>query len=126
LPDFTEYRLPEMDAAGIDVQLLSLTVPGLQAGTLVNDHLKGHYFDEPRYDEVWAVLEELSVPLYRWHALWRRLKVLRSQQRGGQRARGHTARIVRAKSHYRQRTEAAVRCPAPAMRARSRPELPAQ
>jgi 2,3-dihydroxybenzoate decarboxylase len=30
LPDFTEYRLPEMDDAGIDVQALSLTVPGLQ------------------------------------------------------------------------------------------------
>src|SRR5260370_119277 len=54
LPDFTEYRMPEMDAAGIDVQVLSLTVPGLQ----------GHYVDEPRYDEVWAALEELSVPLY--------------------------------------------------------------
>jgi 2,3-dihydroxybenzoate decarboxylase len=31
LPDFTQYRLPEMDAAGIDLQVLSLTVPGLQA-----------------------------------------------------------------------------------------------
>src|SRR5262245_61944047 len=30
LPDFTEYRLPEMDEAGIDIQVLSLTVPGLQ------------------------------------------------------------------------------------------------
>jgi len=29
-PDFNEYRLPEMDEAGIDVQVLSLTVPGLQ------------------------------------------------------------------------------------------------
>jgi 2,3-dihydroxybenzoate decarboxylase len=30
LPDFTEYRLAEMDEAGIDVQVLSLTSPGLQ------------------------------------------------------------------------------------------------
>jgi 2,3-dihydroxybenzoate decarboxylase len=30
LPDFTEYRLAEMDGAGIDVQVLSHTVPGLQ------------------------------------------------------------------------------------------------
>jgi amidohydrolase family protein len=31
LPDFTGYRLPEMDAAGIAIKVLSLTVPGLQA-----------------------------------------------------------------------------------------------
>jgi 2,3-dihydroxybenzoate decarboxylase len=31
LPDFTEYRLADMDAADIDVQVLSLTVPGVQA-----------------------------------------------------------------------------------------------
>jgi 2,3-dihydroxybenzoate decarboxylase len=30
LPDFTEYRLAEMDDAGIDVKVLSLTAPGLQ------------------------------------------------------------------------------------------------
>jgi 2,3-dihydroxybenzoate decarboxylase len=30
LADFTRYRLPEMDDAGIDVQVLSLTAPGLQ------------------------------------------------------------------------------------------------
>lgn len=30
LPDFTEYRLAEMDEAGIDLQVLSLTSPGLQ------------------------------------------------------------------------------------------------
>jgi 2,3-dihydroxybenzoate decarboxylase len=30
LPDFTEYRLSEMDDAGIDIQVLSLTSPGLQ------------------------------------------------------------------------------------------------
>jgi 2,3-dihydroxybenzoate decarboxylase len=104
-----------MDAAGINVQVLSLTGPGLQAdidpaaarddarfandylaqvvagypdrfrgfaalpmqdpkaaaaeldrcvrelgfcGALVNDHLQGHYVDEPRYDEVRAALEE--------------------------------------------------------------------
>jgi 2,3-dihydroxybenzoate decarboxylase len=30
LTDFTEYRLPEMDAHGIDTQVLSLTAPGIQ------------------------------------------------------------------------------------------------
>jgi 2,3-dihydroxybenzoate decarboxylase len=30
LTDFSEYRLSEMDDAGIDIQVLSLTVPGLQ------------------------------------------------------------------------------------------------
>ncbi|MGV0811046.1 amidohydrolase family protein [Mycolicibacterium boenickei] len=33
LVDFEEYRLPEMDAHGIDIQVLSLTVPGIQADT---------------------------------------------------------------------------------------------
>ncbi|MCW2936327.1 MAG: amidohydrolase [Actinomycetia bacterium] len=30
LGDFTEHRLPEMDRYGIDMQVLSLTSPGLQ------------------------------------------------------------------------------------------------
>ena len=30
LTDFTEYRLPDMDRHGIDVQVLSLTAPGIQ------------------------------------------------------------------------------------------------
>jgi 2,3-dihydroxybenzoate decarboxylase len=30
LTDFTEYRLPEMDEAGIDIHVLSLTIPGMQ------------------------------------------------------------------------------------------------
>jgi 2,3-dihydroxybenzoate decarboxylase len=30
LADFTEYRLPEMDKHGIDMQVLSLTAPGVQ------------------------------------------------------------------------------------------------
>ena len=34
LPDFTEYRLPEMDATGIDTQVLSLTVPRGVRGVL--------------------------------------------------------------------------------------------
>ena len=49
LPDYTEYRLADMDAAGIEVQVLSLTVPGVQADVdaksaleharFANDHL---------------------------------------------------------------------------------------
>jgi 2,3-dihydroxybenzoate decarboxylase len=31
LVDFTEYRLPDMDRNGVDVQVLSLTSPGIQA-----------------------------------------------------------------------------------------------
>ena len=121
LRDFTEYRLPEMDENGIDIQVLSQTVPGIQTdqdaasardnaryandylarvvadhptrfrgfaalpmqdpkaaveeleravrelgfcGALINNHLDGHYLDEPRYEELWSALEELSVPLY--------------------------------------------------------------
>lgn len=121
LPDFSQYRIPAMDAAGIDVQVLSLTPPGLQVdieassavdaarrandylaeviaqhpsrfagfaalplqdpdaavaeltrgveelglrGALVNDYLGGEYLDQPRYDELWAALASLGVPLY--------------------------------------------------------------
>ncbi|OBI55796.1 amidohydrolase family protein [Mycobacterium sp. E796] len=49
LPDFTDYRLAEMDEAGIDMQVLSLTSPGLQVdidaerartnARFANDHL---------------------------------------------------------------------------------------
>ena len=30
LVDFTEYRLPDMDRNGVDMQVLSLTSPGIQ------------------------------------------------------------------------------------------------
>ncbi|MFB7595018.1 amidohydrolase family protein [Streptomyces sp. NPDC056160] len=49
LADFEELRLPDMDAHGIDIQVLSLSVPGVQADTdataavadarFANDHL---------------------------------------------------------------------------------------
>ncbi|ULP41580.1 amidohydrolase family protein [Mycobacterium lentiflavum] len=57
LADFTEKRLPDMDAAGLDVQVLSLTAPGLQAepdakvatakATAVNDFLAGIIAEHP-------------------------------------------------------------------------------
>ncbi|MFD4675990.1 amidohydrolase family protein [Lentzea sp. NPDC058450] len=121
LVDFENERLPDMDAHGIDVQVLSLTVPGIQAdvdaaaarenaklandflaevvsrhptrfagfaalptqdpdasvaelvrgveelgfrGALVNGHTRGRHLDDPAYDQLWAALEELGVPLY--------------------------------------------------------------
>lgn len=135
LPDVTQWRLPEMDENGIAMQVLSLTVPGIEAdgdaaravanagfvndhlagvveqhpdrfaafaalplqdpdaavrelerairelgfkGALVNDHVQGKYLDDPAFDEVWAALAELGVPLYlhpgmppadTWHVL---------------------------------------------------------
>lgn len=121
LADVTELRLADMDAHGVDVQVLSLTSPGLEAiedpaeavcaarrcndylaeviaghparfagfaalplqdpdaavaelrravtelgltGALHNDHVHGHYLDEPQFRPLWAELERLGVTLY--------------------------------------------------------------
>ena len=121
LDDLTELRLADMDAHGVDMQVLSLSVPGLEVitdpaaavtaarrvndylanavaehptrfagfaalplqdptaavaelrraveelglkGVLYNDHVQGHYLDEPRFRPVWAELERLGVTLY--------------------------------------------------------------
>lgn len=57
LKDFTEMRLPEMDRAGVDVQVLSLTSPGIQMqpdtaiaiadAHRANDHLLAVISDHP-------------------------------------------------------------------------------
>ena len=121
LADITELRLADMDEHGVDVQVLSLTTPGVEAiedpvetvatarrvndhlagvvaarparfagfaalplqdpkaavvelrraveqlglkGVLHNDHVHGHYLDEPQFRPVWAELERLGVTLY--------------------------------------------------------------
>jgi 2,3-dihydroxybenzoate decarboxylase len=121
LGDLTELRLADMDANGVDVQVLSLSTPGLEViddpkeavaaarsvndylakavaehptrfagfatlplqdpdaavvelrraveelglkGVLHNDHVRGHYLDEPQFKPVWAELERLGVTLY--------------------------------------------------------------
>lgn len=121
LDDLTELRLADMDANGVDVQVLSYSTPGLEViedpaeavavarrvndhlakvvaahpkrfagfavlplqdpkaavvelrravkelglkGVLYNDHVRGHYLDEPRFRPVWAELERLGVTLY--------------------------------------------------------------
>ncbi|MEU1190335.1 amidohydrolase family protein [Streptomyces sp. NPDC005859] len=121
LDDLTELRLADMDANGVDVQILSYSTPGLEViedpaeavavarrvndflakavaahpkrfagfavlplqdpkaavvelrravdelglkGVLYNDHVRGHYLDEPQFRPVWAELERLGVTLY--------------------------------------------------------------
>jgi 2,3-dihydroxybenzoate decarboxylase len=121
LADFTELRLADMDEHGVDMQVLSLTSPGVETiedpseavatarrvndhladvvaahptrfagfatlplqdpkaavvelrraveqlglkGVLHNDHVQGHYLDEPQFRPVWAELERLGVTLY--------------------------------------------------------------
>jgi predicted TIM-barrel fold metal-dependent hydrolase len=120
LADIAELRLADMDAHGVDVQVLSLSSgveviadpaeaaaaarkvndylaqvvadhPGRFAGfaalplqdpdlavaelrraveelglkgALHNDHVRGHYLDEPQFRPVWAELERLGVTLY--------------------------------------------------------------
>lgn len=118
---FEEHRLPAMDAAGVDIQVLSANWPAAQGyidaetavaaarefndagyelmqiapdrfrcfatlplqdpaaavrelercvkemgfvGTMIQGHSDLHYLDEPQFDEVWAALEELDLPLY--------------------------------------------------------------
>lgn len=160
LPDFTDYRLPDMDQAGIEIQVLSLTVPGIQVdidaraaredakfandhlagviarhpdrfrgfaalpmqdpaaavaelercigdlgfvGALVNDHLQGHYLDEPRYDALWSALEDLAVPLYlhpgtppadRWKLLENRPELYGASWSWAVEAGGHALRVI--------------------------------
>ena len=125
LADTAELRLADMDAHGVDIQVLSLTsgveiIPdpaeaapaarkandylaqvvaahparfaGFAAlplqdpdlavaelrravedlgfkGALHNDHVRGHYLDEPQFRPVWAELERLGVTLYLHPAL---------------------------------------------------------
>ena len=40
LPDFVEHRIPDMDRHGVDMQVLSLTVPGVQADLVPEDALE--------------------------------------------------------------------------------------
>jgi len=127
LADITELRLADMDEHGVDMQVLSLTSPGVEAiadpseavatarrvndhlaevvaahptrfagfaalplqdpkaavvelrraveqlglkGVLHNDHVLGHYLDEPRFRPLWAELELLGVTLYLHPALF--------------------------------------------------------
>jgi 2,3-dihydroxybenzoate decarboxylase len=151
LPDVAELRLADMDANGVDMQVLSLTsgvefIPDPAAavavarqvndylaeavaahptrfagfaalplqdpaaavvelrravvelglkGVLHNDHVLGHYLDEPQFRPVWAELERLGVTLYLHPALIpaERLRVFEGQPVLGGPSWGWTAAV---------------------------------
>lgn len=83
LADICEQRLPAMDNAGIDMQVLSVTAPGSQqvpaahaaeanraitklgfCGVVINGHTQGRFLDAPEFDELLTAIEELDVPIY--------------------------------------------------------------
>jgi 2,3-dihydroxybenzoate decarboxylase len=72
-------------------------------GARVNDCFQGHYLDEPQYDEIWAALEELSVPLYlhpgfppadRWKVLNGRPELKGAMWAWAAEVGGHAMRII--------------------------------
>lgn len=72
-------------------------------GALVNDHTNGHYLDEPQFEPVWQVLEELDVPLYihpgapaldKWNVLDGYPQLLGAGWEWQAQAGGHALRLV--------------------------------
>jgi 2,3-dihydroxybenzoate decarboxylase len=59
---FAALPLQDPDAAVIELRR-AVTDLGLK-GVLHNDHVLGHYLDEPQFRPVWAELERLGVTLY--------------------------------------------------------------
>jgi 2,3-dihydroxybenzoate decarboxylase len=56
--------LPLQDPAAAVAELTRSVQQLGFGGALVNDYIGGHYLDEPQFDELWAALESLRVPLY--------------------------------------------------------------
>ena len=95
LLDLTEERLPAMDAAGLDVQVLSLNSPGIQAeqdpavavarAAAVNDLLAGTIAEHPTRFAGFAALP-LQDPQAAARELERAVDPARPEGRAGQRA----------------------------------------
>ena len=79
LQDVGDGRIAEMDAAGIDMQVLSLNAPGVEQavgeldrrvrqqnfkGALINGHTRGRYLDDKFFWPILECAEALKVPIY--------------------------------------------------------------
>ncbi|GAA3061061.1 amidohydrolase family protein [Pseudonocardia yunnanensis] len=93
--------LQDPDAAAAEL-VRSVRTLGL-CGALVNGPTLGHYLDEPRFQVVWAALEELDAPLYlhptsvpagEWHVLGGRPELAGPSFSWAAETGGHALRII--------------------------------
>lgn len=95
--------LPLQDPAAASAELNRCVNELGFCAALVNDHLGGHYLDEPQYEPVWEALESLDVRVYlhpgppptdHWHVLSGHPELYGAMWSWAAEVSGHALRIL--------------------------------